>query len=69
MADGARWRYKYNTTARTRGRHFLLGPGAADCAPTPLSGSPGHMQKNTYNRNLNVWRFIAVSMLRNKHQQ
>jgi len=22
--------------AHIRGRHFLLGPGAADCAPTPL---------------------------------
>jgi len=33
------------------------------------SGSPGHMPKNTYNRNLNVWRLIAVSLLGNKHQQ
>jgi len=38
MLDWARWRHKHNTTARTRGRDFLLGPGAADCAPTPLAG-------------------------------
>ena len=37
MVDWVRWRHKYNITARTRGRHFLIGPGAADCAPAPLS--------------------------------
>ena len=26
-------------TARTKGRHFLLGPGAAGCAPAPLQTS------------------------------
>jgi len=27
---------------------------------TTRSGSPGHMRKNTYNRNLHVWRFIVT---------
>jgi len=39
MVDWARWRHKYNITARTSGHHFLLGPGAAGCAPMPLHGS------------------------------
>ena len=39
MVDQARWRHKYNITARAGGRHFLLGPGAPDCAPTPLPTS------------------------------
>jgi len=39
MVDWARWRHKYNTTAHTRERNFLLGPGAEDCAPTPLASS------------------------------
>jgi len=36
MVDWARWRHKYHTAAPTRGQHFLLWPGAAHCAPTPL---------------------------------
>jgi len=39
MVDWARWHHKYNITARTRGRHFLIGPRVADCAPTPLAGA------------------------------
>jgi len=36
MVYWARWRHKNDITTCTRGRHFLLGPGAADCAPMPL---------------------------------
>jgi len=36
MVDWARWRHKYDIIAHTRRRHFLVGPKAADCAPTPL---------------------------------
>ena len=67
MVDWARWRHKYNITVRTRGRHFLLGPGPADCAPTPLSKSNKHGEnvltfwpccfrlKYTWTENENLW--------------
>jgi len=47
MVDWARWRHNYHTTALTNGRHFLLGPGAEDCAPTPLSQGRIKVVKST----------------------